>query len=88
MNNEYLKMKLNYCTIILQVVDLLISICTYHRTSTAKLYLDRSVADHSVINKVSNIKLQDLGSAYYTAGAPARGAPLAWGRCCAEILYS
>ena len=66
-----------YCTDIKKI---------YHRTSTAKLYLDRSVADHSVINKVSNIKLQDLGSAYYTAGAPARGAPLAWGRCCAEII--
>ena len=57
----------------------------YHRTSTAKLYLDRSVADHSVINQVSNVRLQDLG---FTYAVGARGAPLAWGRCCAEILYS
>ena len=35
----------------------------YHRTSTAKLYLDRSVADHSV-NESSNVRLQVLGSVY------------------------
>ena len=52
----------------------------YHRTSTAKLHLDRSVADHLI-----NVKLQGCGLAY-AAGAPARGAPLAWGRCFAEIF--
>ena len=52
----------------------------YHRTSTAKLYLDRSVADH-----VINVKLEGRDSAY-AAGAPARGALLAEGRCCAEIV--
>ena len=37
-----------------------------HRTSTAKLYLDRSVGDHSF-----NVKLQGRGLTC-TAGAPAR----------------
>ena len=39
------------------------TLLNYHRTSTAKLYLDRSVADHSV-NESSNVRLQGLGSTY------------------------
>jgi len=40
------------------------------------------VADH-----LFSVRLQvhDLA---YAAGAPARGAPLAWGRCCADIYNS
>ena len=39
------------------------------------------VADH-----LFSVRLQGSGIAY-AAGAPARGAPLAWGRCYAGILY-
>ena len=39
-----------------------------------------------VVDHLFSVRLQGSGLAY-AAGAPARGAPLAWGRCCAEILY-
>ena len=55
--------------------------CEVSQTNEVKLHLDRSV-----VNDLVNIRLQGRDSAY-AAGAPARGAPLAWGRCCAEILY-
>ena len=51
----------------------------YHRTSTTKLYLDRSVTDH-----VIKVQLEGRDSAY-AAGTPAREALLAEGHCYTEI---
>ena len=55
----------------------------HNNTSNTKKYMGRRnvFADHLFI-----VRLQIRGIAY-TARAPARGAPHAWGHCCAEILY-
>ena len=70
MSSEYLSI-FNYNMLIrFRDVGLLSTRC-YHRTSTSKLYLDRSVTDHSV-NESSNVRLQGLGSTY-VAGATGVG---------------
>ena len=50
-------------------------------TQLGVTWTEGHVTDHSVY-----VRLQGRDSSY-AAGAPARGAPLAWSHCCAEILY-